>query len=240
MLVLSRKKNESIIINDDITVTVIEIRGDKVRIGIEAPKDCTVYRREVYENTRRTKDKYTDWTIRYLTAHPENENVRLGVAKLHRAFPGAEITLERVAPGGDTLRVTHLGETAPEDVESIEKRVKTILNGVFERYLPYHGWSILFRATRPQDSISLKVQALERGFPGAEVRIETSDSSPDQLVITPADWADSDSVLDAYRAVPAILKKADAAQIDSLRRIDRAQLRELIRAALEFPQSSDS
>ena len=49
MLVLSRKKNESIIINDHITVTVIEIRGDKVRLGIEAPKDVSVHRREVYE-----------------------------------------------------------------------------------------------------------------------------------------------------------------------------------------------
>ena len=49
MLVLSRKKNESIIINDNITVTVIEIRGDKVRLGIEAPKDVTVHRREVYD-----------------------------------------------------------------------------------------------------------------------------------------------------------------------------------------------
>ncbi len=49
MLVLSRKKNESIIINDHITITVVEIRGDKVRLGIEAPKDVTVHRREVYE-----------------------------------------------------------------------------------------------------------------------------------------------------------------------------------------------
>lgn len=49
MLVLSRKKNESIIINDNITITVIEIRGDKVRLGIEAPKDVSVHRREVYE-----------------------------------------------------------------------------------------------------------------------------------------------------------------------------------------------
>lgn len=49
MLVLSRKKNESIIINDNITVTVIEVRGDKVRLGIEAPKDVSVHRREVYE-----------------------------------------------------------------------------------------------------------------------------------------------------------------------------------------------
>ncbi|AGA26083.1 carbon storage regulator CsrA [Singulisphaera acidiphila] len=49
MLVLSRKKNESIIINDNITITVIEIRGDKVRLGIDAPKDVSVHRREVYE-----------------------------------------------------------------------------------------------------------------------------------------------------------------------------------------------
>jgi len=49
MLVLSRKKDESIIINDHIRVTVVEIRGDKVRLGIDAPKDVSVHRREVYE-----------------------------------------------------------------------------------------------------------------------------------------------------------------------------------------------
>jgi len=62
MLVLSRKKNESIIICDNITVTVIEIRGDKVRLGIEAPKDVTVHRREVYEaiqNQSRSQDQGT-------------------------------------------------------------------------------------------------------------------------------------------------------------------------------------
>jgi carbon storage regulator len=49
MLVLSRKKNESIVINDNIVITVVEIRGDKVRLGIEAPKDVPVHRQEVYE-----------------------------------------------------------------------------------------------------------------------------------------------------------------------------------------------
>ena len=49
MLVLSRKKNESIIINDHVTVTVVEIRGDKVRLGIEAPKEISVHRQEVYD-----------------------------------------------------------------------------------------------------------------------------------------------------------------------------------------------
>src|SRR5439155_25844759 len=49
MLVLSRKKNESIVINSDIVITVVEIRGDKVRLGIVAPKDVPVHREEVYE-----------------------------------------------------------------------------------------------------------------------------------------------------------------------------------------------
>lgn len=49
MLVLSRKNNESIVINDDLIVTVVEIRGDKVRLGIEAPKNVPVHRKEVYE-----------------------------------------------------------------------------------------------------------------------------------------------------------------------------------------------
>jgi len=53
MLVLSRKKNESIIIDDKITIVVVEIRGDKVRLGVEAPKEVPVHRREVYEAIQR-------------------------------------------------------------------------------------------------------------------------------------------------------------------------------------------
>lgn len=49
MLVLSRKKNESIVIGNSITIVVVEVRGDKVRLGIEAPKDVAVHRHEVYE-----------------------------------------------------------------------------------------------------------------------------------------------------------------------------------------------
>ena len=53
MLVLSRKKNESIIINDDITIVVVEIQGDKVRLGVEAPEHVPVHRREVYEKIKK-------------------------------------------------------------------------------------------------------------------------------------------------------------------------------------------
>ena len=57
MLVLSRKKNESIIINDDIVIVVVEIRGDKVRLGVEAPKEVPVHRREVYDSIQRQNRK---------------------------------------------------------------------------------------------------------------------------------------------------------------------------------------
>ena len=60
MLVLSRKKNETIIINDQITVTVIEIRGDKVRLGIDAPRDVAVHRREVYEAIQQNQARSED------------------------------------------------------------------------------------------------------------------------------------------------------------------------------------
>lgn len=55
MLVLSRKKGESVQIGNDIIVTVVEIRGDKVRLGIEAPRDLSVHRQEVYQAIRNAK-----------------------------------------------------------------------------------------------------------------------------------------------------------------------------------------
>jgi carbon storage regulator len=53
MLVLSRQRDESIIIGDNIIVTVVDVRGDKVRLGIEAPREVSVHRREVYEAIQR-------------------------------------------------------------------------------------------------------------------------------------------------------------------------------------------
>jgi len=49
MLVLSRQRDETIMIGDNISVTVVDIRGDKVRLGINAPKEITVHRKEVYD-----------------------------------------------------------------------------------------------------------------------------------------------------------------------------------------------
>src|SRR5438045_8688969 len=53
MLVLSRHRDESIIIGDDIVITVVDIRGDKVRLGIAAPIEISVHRQEVYEAIQR-------------------------------------------------------------------------------------------------------------------------------------------------------------------------------------------
>lgn len=55
MLVLSRHRNEQIVIGDNIIINVVDIRGDKVRIGIEAPKNVTVHRKEVYDAIKRNE-----------------------------------------------------------------------------------------------------------------------------------------------------------------------------------------
>lgn len=52
MLVLSRKKGETIIIGDGIEITVVDVQGDNVRIGVQAPREVKVYRQEVYEEIR--------------------------------------------------------------------------------------------------------------------------------------------------------------------------------------------
>ena len=52
MLVLSRDRDESIMIGDDIVITVVDIRGDKVRLGIEAPNDVPIHRAEVYQKIK--------------------------------------------------------------------------------------------------------------------------------------------------------------------------------------------
>jgi carbon storage regulator len=57
MLVLSRQRDESIIIGDNIIITIVDIRGDKVRLGIEAPTEIPVHRQEVYEAIQRENSK---------------------------------------------------------------------------------------------------------------------------------------------------------------------------------------
>jgi carbon storage regulator len=55
MLVLSRQRDESIMIGDDVEITIVDVRGDKVRLGITAPKQIPVHRREIYDAIQREK-----------------------------------------------------------------------------------------------------------------------------------------------------------------------------------------
>ena len=57
MLVLSRNKDESIIIGDDIEITIVDVRGDKVRLGITAPRTTSVHRKEVYDLIQKEKEE---------------------------------------------------------------------------------------------------------------------------------------------------------------------------------------
>ena len=57
MLLLSRQKDESIMIGDNVEITIVDVRGDKVRLGIAAPKEIPVHRKEVYEAIQREKNE---------------------------------------------------------------------------------------------------------------------------------------------------------------------------------------
>ncbi|MEM7454039.1 MAG: carbon storage regulator CsrA [Planctomycetota bacterium] len=57
MLVLSRHRDESIMIGDDVMITIVDVRGDKVRLGIDAPQEIPVHRQEVYEAIKRENEK---------------------------------------------------------------------------------------------------------------------------------------------------------------------------------------
>ena len=60
MLVLSRQKDESIMIGDDIEITIVDVRGDKVRLGISAPRKVSVHRKEIYEAIQREKNHHKE------------------------------------------------------------------------------------------------------------------------------------------------------------------------------------
>ncbi len=75
MLVLSRQRDESIIIGDNVQITVVDIRGDKVRLGIIAPADISVHRKEVYDAIQRENRKAASVSpadVAKVSAPPQN------------------------------------------------------------------------------------------------------------------------------------------------------------------------
>lgn len=60
MLVLTRKKNESIVLNDNIEITIVDVQGDQVRIGINAPKSVSIFRKEIFLEIQAENKKAAD------------------------------------------------------------------------------------------------------------------------------------------------------------------------------------
>lgn len=87
MLVLSRQRDETIMIGDEIEITIVDIRGDKVRLGISAPRTVQVHRKEVYESIQRENTEATQIPIDDVSA--ANRNMKHN-GRGHGAAPGAD------------------------------------------------------------------------------------------------------------------------------------------------------
>lgn len=81
MLILTRRVGENIVVGDDIVISVIEVRGDAVRIGIQAPRSVTVHREEVYRELQRANEQ---------AASPSDEAVGAAVEELLGRDPGPD------------------------------------------------------------------------------------------------------------------------------------------------------
>ena len=93
MLVLSRYRDESIYIGDDIVITVVDIRGDRVRIGVQAPNDVAVHRQEVYEAINNGKP-------REASAPPLSRELNKRKARLANEAKGLPISIETTVEFG--------------------------------------------------------------------------------------------------------------------------------------------
>ena len=105
MLVLSRQRDETIMIGDDIEVTVVDIRGDKVRLGINAPKEISVHRKEVYEAIRRENREAAQ-------VKPEDLSGLGKLAAPKAQPPGQQAPSPPAPPGGPQH---HPGHQPPKD-----------------------------------------------------------------------------------------------------------------------------
>lgn len=93
MLVLSRHRDEAIMIGDEVEITIVDIRGDKVRVGISAPSHIPVHRREIYEAIRKENEQASGLSENPIgTIHPEDRPA----AKGFKVSPGGTRVTERV------------------------------------------------------------------------------------------------------------------------------------------------
>jgi carbon storage regulator len=91
MLVLSRQRDESIMIGDDVEITIVDVRGDKVRLGITAPKHIPVHRREIYDAIQREKAEKSE----EVAANPDNEPAQKTEEPAHKKSEKPEKTPQK-------------------------------------------------------------------------------------------------------------------------------------------------
>jgi len=84
MLVLSRQRDESIMIGDDVEITIVDVRGDKVRLGITAPKQIPVHRREIYDAIQREKEQSVAGGTDATTSKDDSEKAPQEETKEHQ------------------------------------------------------------------------------------------------------------------------------------------------------------
>lgn len=110
MLVLSRRRDETIMIGDDVELTVVDIRGDKVRLGITAPTRIAVHRKEIFDAIRRENEAAARLNERDAAGLPVPVNAH---NKARRAVPAAAM-LNR--PAASNKRSSAQGSPAPQKV----------------------------------------------------------------------------------------------------------------------------
>ncbi len=98
MLVLSRQCDQTIVIGDNIEITVVSIRGDKVRLGINAPREITVHRKEVYEAIQQEKANGNDRSLERIPRSPQSPQSPRSQSPRHNG---------RSASGQENRRFSH-------------------------------------------------------------------------------------------------------------------------------------
>jgi len=76
MLILTRRVGETLIVGDDVTITVLGVKGNQVRIGVNAPKDVSVHREEIYQRIQREKVAHLEAVLHPHTDHPSASTPR--------------------------------------------------------------------------------------------------------------------------------------------------------------------
>lgn len=121
MFVLSRRKNESIVINDDITVTVVQVVGDKVRLGIEAPKHASVHRGEVHDAIHGvmdlTKVASGETLDHETTSLDVLDRLAKGLSDKSNSHVNREMVLEAILEGVAALEENLNGATSLEELK---------------------------------------------------------------------------------------------------------------------------